>query len=143
MAEFKARSIAKAHSADHGSTQSRPTAQIGRRSHDSVGRESVEPKTPPRTAKTPRAKIHARSFCKRCDLLNYGEGDDVTVVFSLMVVLVLVSGLSGFTTVVLFSVLFSAGGLVTVVSFCSQAVSRAMPAKAQMYFFIVLLDGLS
>jgi hypothetical protein len=41
-----------------------------------------------------------------------------------------------FTTVVLFSVFFSAGGLVTVVSFCSQAASKAAPASRQMYFFI-------
>lgn len=71
---------------------------------------------------------------------RYGEGDEVTVVLSLTVVLVLVSGLSGFTIVVLFSVLFSAGGF-TVVSFCSQPANEAMQAKAQIYFFIVLLDG--
>jgi len=31
---------------------------------------------------------------------------------------------------------FSAGGFVTVVSFCSQAASNAAPARMQMYFFI-------
>jgi hypothetical protein len=31
---------------------------------------------------------------------------------------------------------FSAGGLVTVVSFCSQAANNAIPASRQMYFFI-------
>ena len=42
----------------------------------------------------------------------------------------------GFTTVVLLSVFFSAGGL-TVSVFCSQAASKdAAPAKMQMYFFI-------
>jgi len=41
----------------------------------------------------------------------------------------------GFTTVVLLS-FFSAGGFVTVVSFCSQADSNASPAKRQMYFFM-------
>ena len=40
-----------------------------------------------------------------------------------------------FTTVVLVS-FFSPGGLVTVVSFCSQAASKAAPASRQMYFFI-------
>lgn len=69
----------------------------------------------------------------------------MTVVLSLTVVFVLVeSGLSGFTTVVLFSVLFSAGGL-TVVSFCSQPANnamKAMPVRAQMYFFIYLVDVL-
>jgi uncharacterized protein YjbJ (UPF0337 family) len=38
-------------------------------------------------------------------------------------------------TVVLLS-FFSAGGLVTVVSFCSQATNNAMLASRQMYFFI-------
>lgn len=42
----------------------------------------------------------------------------------------------GFTTVVLFSVFLSAGGL-TVSVFCSQAASKdAAPARMQMYFFI-------
>jgi hypothetical protein len=40
-----------------------------------------------------------------------------------------------FITVVLVS-FFSAGGLVTVVSFCSQAANSARPATRQMYFFI-------
>ena len=38
-------------------------------------------------------------------------------------------------TVVLLS-LFSAGGLVTVVSFCSQAARKASPSRIQMYFII-------
>ena len=42
----------------------------------------------------------------------------------------------GFTTVVLFSVFLSPGGLVVSV-FCSQAASKdAAPASMQMYFFI-------
>lgn len=42
----------------------------------------------------------------------------------------------GFTTVVLFSVLASAGG-VTVSDFCSHAASKdAAPARMQIYFFI-------
>ena len=45
----------------------------------------------------------------------------------------------GLTMVVLLS-LFSAGGLVTVVSFCSQAANNAAVARRQMYFFIVLKD---
>lgn len=40
-----------------------------------------------------------------------------------------------FTIVVLVS-FFSAGGFVTVVSFCSQAASNAVPIKRQMYFFM-------
>ena len=43
----------------------------------------------------------------------------------------------GFTIVVLPS-FFSLGGLVTVVSFCSQADNVASPAKRQMYLFIPL-----
>ena len=45
-----------------------------------------------------------------------------------------VSG-EGLTIVVLVS-FFSAGGLVTVVSFCSQAARRATQESRQIYFFI-------
>jgi hypothetical protein len=41
-----------------------------------------------------------------------------------------------FTIVVLLSFLLSPGGLVTVVSLCSQAASNAAPAKIQIYFFM-------
>jgi len=61
---------------------------------------------------------------------------------ALMVVLlsVLVSGAGdSFMTVVLFSVLLSPGGFVTVVSFCSQAGRSAASANRQMYFFISLI----
>jgi len=47
---------------------------------------------------------------------------------------VLVAG-DGFTMVVLLS-FFSLGGLVTVVSFCSQAARSAAPIKRQMYLFM-------
>jgi len=43
-----------------------------------------------------------------------------------------------FITVVLLS-FFSAGGLVTVVSFCSQAANNATPESRQMYFFILTI----
>ncbi len=39
-------------------------------------------------------------------------------------------------TVVLLSLFFSPGGLVTVVSFCSQAARKATPNNRQMYFII-------
>jgi len=44
----------------------------------------------------------------------------------------------GLTIVVFVSVfsVFSAGGLVTVVSFCSQAAKSAAPIKRQMYLFM-------
>ena len=41
------------------------------------------------------------------------------------------------TTVVLFSVLVSPGGLTVVFSLFSHAASKATPARRQMYFFIV------
>ncbi len=47
----------------------------------------------------------------------------------------------GLTIVVLVSV-FSAGGFVTVVSFCSQAASNATPASKQMYFLILVESNL-
>ena len=58
--------------------------------------------------------------------------------FVLIVVLVsvLVSGAGDSFTTVVFVFFFSPGGLVTVVSFCSQAASKAAPASRQMYFFI-------
>ena len=80
---------------------------------------------------------------------NYGAGVEVVVLDSVLVsllgedvvlivvfdsVLFEVAG-DGLTIVVLLS-FFSAGGFVTLVSFCSQAASNAMPASRQMYFFI-------
>jgi hypothetical protein len=89
-------------------------------------------------------------------LSNYGVGaGDVVLVLVLLeddsllgdvpvLTVVLVSVFSvvageaeGFTTVVLFSVLFSAGGLVVVSDFCSHAASKAAPARMQMYFFMI------
>ena len=64
---------------------------------------------------------------------DYGEGDVVTLTF----VSVLLAGAGdSFTIVVLLSVFFSPGGLVTVVSFCSQAASNAALARMQIYLFI-------
>jgi hypothetical protein len=61
-------------------------------------------------------------------------GGDVVLIVVFVSVLVEVAG-DGLTIVVLLS-FFSAGGLVTVVSFCSQADSNANPATRQMNFFI-------
>jgi hypothetical protein len=58
----------------------------------------------------------------------------VFVVFSF--VFSVVAG--GFTTVVLFSVFLSAGGVVTVSVFCSHAAKSAALAKMQNSFFIVV-----
>jgi len=63
----------------------------------------------------------------------YGEGDVFTLT-SVFSVFFEVAG-DGFTIVVLLS-FFSCGGLVTVVSFCSQAARRAMPESRQIYLFI-------
>ena len=60
-------------------------------------------------------------------------GEDVLIVVFVSVLLE-VAG-DGLTIVVLLS-FFSAGGLVTVVSFCSQADSNANPRRRQIYFFI-------
>ena len=72
--------------------------------------------------------------------LTYGVGDVVTLMFVFDSVLVSVLG-SGdgdsFMIVVLLS-FFSAGGLVTVVSFCSQPKRNAAPATMRIYFFIVV-----
>jgi len=73
--------------------------------------------------------------------LRYGEGEEVAAGEVVVLIVVLVSVLvdtvgDGFTTVVLVSDFFSAGG-VTVSVFCSHAASRdAAPARMQMYFFI-------
>ena len=58
----------------------------------------------------------------------------LTLISVLLSVFVEVAG-DGFTIVVLLS-FFSDGGLVTVVSFCSQAAKSAAPIKRQMYLFI-------
>jgi hypothetical protein len=102
--------------------------------------------------------FQAGRLCKIPPVPNYGEGDaDDVLVLELLLLeeppllgdeavftVVFVSVFSevageadGLTTVVLFSVFLSAGGLV-VSDFCSQAASRdAAPARMQMYFFIV------
>lgn len=58
----------------------------------------------------------------------------LTLMSVLVSVFVEVAG-DGFTIVVLLS-FFSAGGFVTVVSFCSQAAKSAAPIKRQMYLFM-------
>ena len=52
---------------------------------------------------------------------------------------VLLEGAGDSFITVVFDSFFSAGGLVTVVSFCSQAASKASPAKMQIYFFMLSL----
>ena len=69
------------------------------------------------------------------ELSLLGEEPVLTVVF--VSVFSLVAGeAEGFTTVVLFSVFDSVGGLVVSV-FCSQAANNAALAIRQMYFFII------
>ena len=59
----------------------------------------------------------------------------LTLISVLVSVLVAGAGDDSFTIVVLLS-FFSAGGFVTVVSFCSQPASNAAPIKRQIYFFM-------
>lgn len=53
-----------------------------------------------------------------------------------VLVSVLVDGAGDSLTIVVLVSFFSDGGFVTVVSFCSHAVSNAAPIKRQMYFFM-------
>lgn len=63
-------------------------------------------------------------------------GEEAVLVVSFVVLeLLLLPPPAGLTTVVLFSVFFSAGGF-TVSLFCSHAARSAAPARMQMYFFI-------
>jgi hypothetical protein len=70
------------------------------------------------------------------EVLVSGDEPVFTVVFDS--VLVELAG-DSLITVVSFSVLFSAGGFVTVVSFCSQAARHAMLAKTQTYLIMIML----
>ena len=48
----------------------------------------------------------------------------------------LVAGAGDSLTIVVLVSFFSAGGFVTVVSFCSQAARKTVPIKRQIYLFI-------
>ena len=71
------------------------------------------------------------------------EGEEAVLVLVLVVLLdeleVPPAG-DSFTMVVLVSLLSPAGGLVTVVSFCSQPARSAAAARMPMYFFISSLE---
>ena len=82
------------------------------------------------------------------ELLLELELGDEAVLLVLFVVLELLLLFSlpvplGLTTVVLFSVFFSAAGGLAVSVFCSHAVKSAAPARMQMYFFISVLDAVA
>jgi hypothetical protein len=70
------------------------------------------------------------------ELLVPGDELALTLVFDSVVDDVPPEGDDLSRTVVLFSVFFSPGGLVTVVSLCSQAARKATPNNRQMYFII-------
>ena len=73
-------------------------------------------------------------------LEEFEAGLVFVLVLSVLVSLVsLTFSVVGFTTVVLFSVFFSAGAGVTTVSLCSQAPKRPAQAKMQINFFIGLI----
>ncbi|PYJ60657.1 MAG: hypothetical protein DME20_05855 [Verrucomicrobia bacterium] len=78
-----------------------------------------------------RAPLHRFAWLDHNNDYGLGEVFMFTSVFSCLVA---VAG-DGFIIVVLLS-FFSAGGLFTVVSLCSQAARSAMPASRQMCFFI-------
>ncbi len=65
----------------------------------------------------------------------------LTLISVLVSVFVAGDGLTIVVVLSFFSV-FSAGGFVTVVSFCSQAAKSPAPIKRQMYLFMELLDVL-
>src|SRR3954468_15393775 len=70
------------------------------------------------------------------ELLVPGDEPVFTVVFDSVVDEVPPAGDDLSMTVVLVSVFLSPGGLVTVVSFCSQATRKAMLMRIQRYFMI-------
>jgi len=65
---------------------------------------------------------------------DYGEGDGFTLmfVFDSVFVSVLVSGAGDSFMIVVLLSFFSAGGFVTVVSFCSQPTRSAAPARIKI-----------
>ena len=67
---------------------------------------------------------------------DYGEGEVLTLMFVSVFDSVLFDGAGDSFTIVVLVSFFSLGGLVTVVSFCSQAASNTAPARMQIYFFI-------
>jgi len=86
------------------------------------------------TAKVFRSPQRTKDFANNSMAPVYGEGDVLTLMSVLVSVFVEVAG-DGFTIVVLLS-FFSAGGFVTVVSFCSQAARSAAPIKRHTYLFM-------
>jgi hypothetical protein len=68
---------------------------------------------------------------------DYGEGDGFTLMFVSVLVSVLVSGAGDSFMIVVLLSFFSAGGFITVVSFCSQPTSNTAPAKIRIYLFIM------
>jgi hypothetical protein len=69
-----------------------------------------------------------------------GDGTVVVVLVVLVSLVFSVTVEAGFTTVVLFSVFFSAGAAGATVSvFCSHAPRRAALARMQINFFIIMI----
>jgi hypothetical protein len=92
-----------------------------------------------RTAKVfPRETVGGRLFVNK--LPNYGEGaGEVVILMSVSVLVsVLVSGAGDSFMIVVLLSFVSAGGFVIVVSFCSHAISNALPTRMIMYFFITV-----
>ena len=93
-----------------------------------------------RTAKVFRRKRSREDCLQANDVLNYGDGagDVFTSMFVSVLFSVLVSGGGDCCMIVVLLSFFSAGGFITVVSFCSQAASNAAPVRTRIYFFIMV-----
>jgi hypothetical protein len=89
--------------------------------------------------KSSRETGRRKTLCKQTIDPGYGVGDVVTLmfVFDSVLVSVLVSGDGDSFTIVVLLSFFSAGGFVTVVSFCSHATNNTSPVSRQMYFLIL------
>jgi hypothetical protein len=72
---------------------------------------------------------------------DYGEGDGFTLMFVSVFDSVLDSGAGDSFMIVVLLSFFSAGGFVTVVSFCSQPTRSAALARMIIYFFIMGNDS--
>jgi len=93
------------------------------------------------TAKSLPRSTRGKTLCKVNDALNYGEGaGDVILMFVSVFVSVLVSGAGDSFMIVVSLSFVSAGGFVIVVSFCSHAISNALPTRMITYFFITVED---
>jgi hypothetical protein len=92
-----------------------------------------------RTAKVFPENSRGEDSLRVNEALNYGEGaGDAILMFVSVLVSVLDSGAGDSFMIVVLLSFVSAGGFVIVVSFCSHAISNALPTRMIMYFFITV-----